>query len=98
MQILIIHLTRFLGSAMISADRKECSSSLHGGAFFFLDFILKDQVSENCTFSVSMYEGGPSEIVLPFASKTEANTIRLSQFPSFSLTGNPGFNFQGEIS
>jgi hypothetical protein len=81
---------------MISADRKMCSSSLHGGAFYFLDFILKDQLSENCTFSVSIYEGSPSKIELPFASKTEANKISLSQFPAFSLTGNPGFNFKGK--
>jgi hypothetical protein len=82
---------------MISSDRKECTSSLHGGAFVFLDFILKNQVSENCTFSVFIYEGSPSEIVLDFASKTEANKISLSQFPAFTLSGNPGFNFQGEV-
>ena len=82
---------------MISADQKECSSSLHGGAFFFLDFILKNQVSENCSFSIFIYEGSPSQIVLDFASKTEANKISLSQFPAFALSGNHGFNFQGEV-
>jgi len=82
------------GSAMISADRKRCSSMLHGGTFFFLDFILRDQVSESCSFSISIYQNSASQILLPFTSTTEANKVSLSQFPAFSLTGNPGFNFQ----
>ena len=82
---------------MISDDKKQCTSILHGGGFVFLDFILKDQVSETCSFSVSIYKNSASQILLPFASKTEANAVRLSQFPAFSMTGSPGFNFQGEF-
>jgi hypothetical protein len=90
------HLTYFTGSAMASADEKGCISSLHGGAFVFLDFILKNQVSENCSFSISIYEGSTNQIVLPFVSKMESNKISLSQFPLYSSTGSPGFNFQGK--
>jgi hypothetical protein len=81
---------------MISADQKQCSALLHGGSVVFLDFILKDQLSENCSFSVSIYENSFEQIILPFTSKAEANKLRLSNFPAYALTGNPGFNFQGE--
>ena len=81
---------------MISANQKECVSLLLGGSFIFLDFIIKNQVSENCSFSVSIYEGSPNQILLPFSSKMEANRISLSNFPAFSLTGDPGFNFRGK--
>ncbi len=91
-----VHLTYFTGSAMAFADEKGCISSLHGGAFVFLDFILKNQVSENCSFSISIYEGSTNQIVLPFVSKMESNTISLSQFPLYSSTGSPGFHFQGK--
>ncbi len=82
---------------MISTDRKECISMLQGGAFIFLDFIIKDQASENCTFSVSMYEGSPNQMILPFTSKMEANKVSFSQFPAFALTGNSGFDFRGKV-
>jgi hypothetical protein len=81
---------------MASADQKECISILHGGAFIFLDFILKSQVSENCSFSISIYEGSANQIVLPFSSKMESNKISLSQFPVYSSIGSPGFNFEGK--